>query len=98
MLQRYIEQAAYLHAGKVPEPRYSGGELSKAAVKTLHSRVLDNEVIDSPPKLRAVKKITIKRQDKPTFTVSQVRKSVQNASPQMKAMIRLGLNCGPIFG
>ena len=69
-----------------------------AVIKALYNWALDNEVIDSPPKLRAVKKITIKRQDKPTFTMSQVRKSLQNASPQMQAMIRLGLNCGPIFG
>jgi len=59
---------------------------------------LDNEAIDSAPKLRVVKKITIKRQDKPTFNVSQFQKSLQNASPQMKAMMRLGLNCGLIFG
>ena len=33
------------------------------ALKALYNRALDNEVIDSPPKFRAVKKITIKRQD-----------------------------------
>lgn len=34
------------------------------------------------------------KQERPTFSVSQIEKILQNASPQMKAMIWLGLNCG----
>lgn len=167
-LERYLEQAAYLHAGKSPKPRSSSDVLSiktlcnlyldhqesratigeiklrqvsdqisllrdfvrfvgsnrpvsnistievqnyrkklikagkspntinnrMAAVKAMYNWALDNEVIDSSPKLRAVKKIMVPKQDRPTFTASQVQALLQNASPQMKAMVWLGLNCG----
>jgi integrase len=167
-LERYLEQAAYLHAGKSPKPRSSTDVLSiktlcnlyldhqesraaigeikprqvfdqisllrdfvrfvgsnrlvsnistielqnyrkklikagkspntinnhMAAVKAMYNWALDNEVIESAPKLRALKKITVPKQDKPTFTAPQVQALLQNASPQMKAMIWLGLNCG----
>jgi integrase len=44
--------------------------------------------------LKAVKKVTPPKQEKPTFTVSQIHMMLHAASPQMKAMIWLGLNCG----
>jgi len=167
-LQRYLEQAAYLHAGKAPTPRSSQDRLSIkilcnlylghqesraeigeiqlrqvsdqilllkdfvrfvgpnrpvsdistielqnyrkrlikarkspntinnriAAVKAMYNWALDNEVIDNAPRLKAVKKVTPPKQEKPTFTLSQIHKILHNASPQMKAMIWLGLNCG----
>jgi integrase len=167
-LQRYLEQAAYLHAGKAPTPRPSHDRLSIkilcnlyldhqesraeigeiqsrhvsdqilllkdfvrfvgpnrpvsdistielqnyrkrlikarkspntinnriAAVKAMYNWALDNEVIVNAPRLKAVKKVTPPKREKPTFTVSQIHKILHNASPQMKAMIWLGLNCG----
>ncbi len=167
-LNRYLEQAAYLHAGKQPKPEYAGDALSLktlcntyldhqesrsaigeiklrhlcdqtsllrdfvrfagshrivsdistvdlqnyrkkliktgkspntinnriAAVKAMYNWALDNEVINNAPRLKAVKKVTPQKQEKPTFTVSQIQKVLQNASPQMKTMIWLGLNCG----
>ena len=167
-LQRYLEQAAYLHAGKVPTPRPSQDRLSIkilcnlyldhqesraeigeiqprhvsdqilllkdfvrfvgpnrpvsdistielqnyrkrliktrkspntinnriAAVKAMYNWALDNEVIVNAPRLKAVKKVTSPKQEKPTFTMTQIHKILHNASPQMKAMIWLGLNCG----
>jgi integrase len=167
-LQRYLEQAAYLHAGKAPTPRPSQDRLSIkilcnlyldhqesraeigeiqprhvsdqilllkdfvrfvgpnrpvsdistielqnyrkrlikarkspntinnriAAFKAMYNWALDNEVIDNAPRLKAVKKVTPPKQEKPTFTMTQIHKILQNASPQMKAMIWLGLNCG----
>ena len=65
-----------------------------ATVKAMYNWALDNEVIDNSPRLKAVKKVTPLRKEKPTFTVSQIQKMLQKASPQMKAMIWLGLNCG----
>jgi len=65
-----------------------------AAVKSMYNWALDNEVIENAPRLKAVKKVTLQKEEKSTFTVSQVQKMLQNATPQMKAMIWLGLNCG----
>ena len=167
-LQRYLEQAAYLHAGKAPTHRPSQDRLSIkilcnlyldhqesraeigeiqprhvsdqilllkdfvrfvgpnrpvsdistielqnyrkrliktrkspntinnriAAVKAMYNWALDNEVIVNAPRLKAVKKVTSPKQEKPTFTMTQIHKILHNASPQMKAMIWLGLNCG----
>jgi len=167
-LQRYLEQAAYLHAGKTPTPRPSQDRLSIkilcnlyldhqesraeigeiksrhvsdqilllrdfvrfvgpnrpvsdistielqnyrkrlikarkspntinnriAAFKAMYNWALDNEVIDNAPRLKVVKKVTPPKQEKSTFTMTQIHKILQNASPQMKAMIWLGLNCG----
>ena len=65
-----------------------------AAVKAMYNWALDNEVIVNAPRLKAVKKVTSPKQEKPTFTMTQIHKILHNASPQMKAMIWLGLNCG----
>ena len=167
-MQRYLEQAAYLHAGKAPAPRPSRDQLSVkilcsqyldhqesraeigemesrhvsdqisllrdfvkfigpnrpvsdistielqnyrkkliraeksrntvnnriAAVKTMYNWALDNEVIDNAPGLKAVEKVTARKQKRPTFAASQIHKMLQNAIAEMKAMIWLGLNCG----
>ncbi len=65
-----------------------------AAVKAMYNWAVDNEVIDNAPRLKAVKKVTPPKQKRPTFTASQIHKMLHNASPQMEAMIWLGLNCG----
>jgi integrase len=167
-LERYYEQAAYLHSGRVMQPKMTGesisvktlcnlfidyqesrvliGEISSrhmydhtiklrsfaryvgpnrlvsevstldlqsyrqklardskaprtinnyiGIVKAMYKWALDSELISSTPKLKAVKTVRVRRQNRPTFTPSQVQALLQNASPKMKAMIWLGLNCG----
>ena len=63
-------------------------------VKAMYRWALDNELISSTPKLRAVKAVRVRKQKRPTFTPSQIQALLQHATPQMKAMIWLGLNCG----
>ncbi|MFC1764560.1 tyrosine-type recombinase/integrase [Planctomycetota bacterium] len=65
-----------------------------STIKALYNWALENEIMDNVPNLKAVKKIANPRNDKPTFTLQQTQKLLQNASTQMKAMIWLGLNCG----
>jgi len=167
-LNRYLEQAAYLHAGKLPKPKNTGHTLSIktlcnlyldhqesrsiigeiklrhlydqasllrdfvrfvgpnqavsdistvdlqnyrkklikagkspntvnnriATAKAMYNWAVDNEIIDDSPKLRAVKKVTPHKGEKPTFTTHQIRALLEIANLQMKAMIWLGLNCG----
>jgi len=167
-LNRYLEQAAYLHAGKLPRPKNAGHTLSIktlcnlyldhqesrsiigeirlrhlydqtsllrdfvrfvgpnravsdictvelqnyrkklikagkspntvnnriATVKAMYNWAVDNEIIDDSPRLRAVKKVTPQKGEKPTFTTHQIRTLLEIANVQMKAMIWLGLNCG----
>ena len=167
-LSRYLEQAAYLHAGKRPTPKNTGHNLSIktlcnlyldnqesrsaigeiklrhlydqtsllrdfvrfmspnrsvsdistidiqnyrkklintgksantinnriAAIKAMYNWAVDNEIIDHCPKLNAVKKITIKKTERPTFTEHQIQTLLEVANSQMRAMIWLGLNCG----
>ena len=54
----------------------------------------DNEVIQKIPNLKAIKKLPRPKHSKPIFTPEQIRKLLENATPNMKAMIWLGLNCG----
>ena len=167
-LNRYLEQAAYLHAGKLPRPKSTEHTLSIktlcnlyldhqesrsiigeiklrhlydqtsllrdfarfvgpnravsdistvelqtyrkklikagkspntvnnriATVKAMYNWAVDNEIIDHSPRLRAVKKITPRKETRPTFTAHQIRTLLEIANVQMKAMIWLGLNCG----
>jgi integrase len=65
-----------------------------AAVKAMYNWALDNEVINNAPRLKAVKKITPQKGEKPTFTTRQIQALLEVANIQMKAMIWLGLNCG----
>jgi integrase len=60
----------------------------------MYNWALENEVLDRIPNLKAVRKITHAKRERPTFTGQQIQSLLQNASPQMKAMIWLGLNCG----
>jgi len=167
-LSRYMEQAAYLHVGKMPKPKSSGQTLSIktlcnlyldhqesrsiigeiklrhlydqtsllrdfvrfmgsnrvvsdistvdlqnyrkkliktgkspntinnriATVKAMYNWAVDNEIIDHSPRLRAIKKITPQKREKPTFIIDQIGTLLEIANIQMKAMIWLGLNCG----
>lgn len=167
-LDRYLEQAAYLHAGRLPRPKDAGHTLSIktlcnlyldhqesrsiigeirlrhlydqtsllrdfvrfvgpnravsdistvelqnyrkklikagkspntvnnriATVKAMYNWALDNEIIEESPRLRALKKVTPQKWEKPTFTTQQIRTLLEIANSQMKAMIWLGLNCG----
>jgi integrase len=65
-----------------------------AAVKAMYNWALDNEIIDRSPRLKAVKKVTPQKAERPTFTPPQIHALLQNAGVQMNAMIWLGLNCG----
>jgi integrase len=65
-----------------------------ATIKALYNWALDNEIVKDAPNLRAIKKVTISKTDKPIFDMSQIEKLLQSASEKMKAMIWLGLNCG----
>ncbi len=64
------------------------------AVKAMYKWALDNGVISNTPNLKAIKKVVISKTEKPTFSITQIQKLLENASTQMKAMIWLGLNCG----
>ena len=65
-----------------------------STIKAMYNWAMDNEVVDSIPNLKAVKKISNPKVERPTFTMPQIQKLLQNASVQMRAMILLGLNCG----
>ncbi len=65
-----------------------------ATIKAMYNWAMDNEVIDNIPNLKAIKKVVIPKPEKPTFTVVQIQKLLENTSAQMRAMILLGLNCG----
>lgn len=65
-----------------------------STIKAMFNWALQNEVVQTAPNLKAIKKIAHARSEKPTFTGAQIRTLLQNAGPRMKAMIWLGLNCG----
>jgi integrase len=65
-----------------------------AALKAMYNWALDNEVIEHPPRLRAVKKVTPQKAEKPTFTPEQIRLLLEHATVPIQTMIWLGLNCG----
>jgi integrase len=65
-----------------------------STTKALYNWALENEIVDSIPNLKAIKKIATDKNDKPTFTMPQIQELLKSASTQMKAMIWLGLNCG----
>jgi len=65
-----------------------------AAVKAMYNWALDNEIIGHSPRLKALKKVTPQKAERPTFTASQIRALLEGASVQMRGMIWLGLNCG----
>ena len=63
-------------------------------MKALFHWARKNDVLQNIPNIDAVSKMKIVRQKKPVFTKEQIQKFLDNAAPQMKAMIWLGLNCG----
>ncbi|MCK4791139.1 MAG: tyrosine-type recombinase/integrase [Desulfobacteraceae bacterium] len=65
-----------------------------ATVKATYNWAMDNEVIDSIPNLKAIKKVPTLKVERPTFSMPQIQKLLREASMQMRAMIWLGLNCG----
>jgi integrase len=65
-----------------------------AVIKALFNWAIENEVIERGPNLKAIKKITKIKTEKPIFTTEQINTLFQHADVQMKAMILLGLNCG----
>jgi len=64
------------------------------AVKSMFNWALNNEIVEKIPHLKAIKKLTPLKTDKPIFSISQIKEILEQASPQMRAMIWLGLNCG----
>ena len=102
-LQRYLEQAAYLHMGRGAKPNLN----DNFSLKTLCNLYLDHQESrsaigeiklrhpnDQTSILKALKKVPIPKIEKPTFSAPQIQKLLENASTQMRAMIWLGLNCG----
>lgn len=65
-----------------------------ATIKALFHWAVENEVIDRGPNLKAIKKITNIKSERPTFTIEHIKLLLEHADLQMKAMILLGLNCG----
>jgi integrase len=65
-----------------------------SAIKAMYNWATENEITKDIPNLKAVKKITRPKNEKPTFTIEQIKKLIKNADLQMSAMILLGLNCG----
>jgi integrase len=64
------------------------------AVKAMYNWAVDNEIIESCPRLKAVKKVPLPKIERPTFSASEIQALLNHASIQMKAFIWLGLNCG----
>jgi len=65
-----------------------------AAVKSMYHWALDNEIIERSPRLRAVKKVRPRREEREVFTIAQISLLLKDAGTQMRSMIWLGLNCG----
>ncbi len=65
-----------------------------SAIKAMYHWAMDNEVIDTAPNLKAIKKISPQKIEKPIFSVTQLSKLLDSADTQMKTMIWFGLNCG----
>lgn len=75
-----------------------------AAIKALFHWAEDNDVLETIPKLRAVKKINVKKTErmgrrgqeedkKFLFAPEQIRKLMDLSTPNLRAMILLGINC-----
>ena len=65
-----------------------------SAFKAMFHWAQENELIPSVPNLKAIKKLPVGRESRPTFTAQDIKKLLEHASVQMRAMIWLGLNCG----
>ncbi len=56
--------------------------------------VSNNEIIDNISHLKAIKKLVAPETECPIFNILQIKGRLEQASQQIKAMIRLSLNCG----
>ncbi len=65
-----------------------------AAFKAMYNWALNNEIIETSPNLKAIKKTVAAKEERPIFSASQIHELLEHANIQMKAMIWLGLNCG----
>jgi len=65
-----------------------------SAVKAMYNWAAENEIIDTIPNLKAIKKTPESKTERPTFTAGQIRRLLECANDTMKAMVWLGLNCG----
>ena len=65
-----------------------------SAVKAMYHWATENELIATVPNLKAIKKLPKPKTTKPIFSPDEVHKLLKLASPKIKAMILLGLNCG----
>ena len=75
---------------------YSGCRVNLhiATMKAMFNWARKNDVLENIPNIDAVSKKKIAAKEKQTFTPEQIEILLDNANPQMKAMIWLGLNCG----
>jgi len=68
--------------------------LNLAIMKAMFHWARKNDVLTNIPNIDAVSKMKITHQEKPVFTSEQIQVLLDNAKPQIQAMIWLGLNCG----
>ena len=84
-LQNYRKKL--IKAGKAPNTINN----RIAVIKAMYHWALDNEIIQTAPNLKALKKITNpKKEEKLIFSMAQVQKLFDFTDVQMKAMIWLG--------
>jgi len=65
-----------------------------SAFKAMYHWAIDNEVLENGPNLKAIKKLPRSKKTMTTFSSNEIKTLIECASPQFKAMILLGLNCG----
>ncbi|MFC1675955.1 tyrosine-type recombinase/integrase [Planctomycetota bacterium] len=65
-----------------------------SSFKAMYNWATNNEIIETVPNLKAIKKITQSKTKRAVFTVGQIQKLLDCADTQIRAMIWLGLNCG----
>jgi integrase len=65
-----------------------------SAFKAMYHWAFNNEVIAAIPKLDSISKVPRDKKTKQIFTAEQIKKLLELANSQIKAMILLGLNCG----
>jgi integrase len=68
--------------------------LNIAIMKAMFHWARKNDVVENIPNIDAVNKLKIIKKEKTIFDPVQIKKLIDNASVQMRAMIWLGLNCG----
>lgn len=87
-LQNYRRKL--IKAGKAPNT--VNNHIS--AFKAMYHWAMDNEIIETVPNLKAIKKVSASKTERAIFSVKQIRKLLSCADTQIGAMIWLGLNCG----